>query len=167
MPYPRLWCVSGTILGFFVVPDVCSTSARSLGRVGSAVGGVGTSAPDSVKRPTVVLDGVSSITGMPAWAQQPFTMVAFSSPASVIIAAAGRSVSSNCTSAIVRFGLSGAKTQRPARAQKHTAASGPLGIDVQITISRVNPKRARSMDVTNSLSAENVRACLPVLASEA
>ena len=161
MPLPRLSWVSGTILGFLVVPDVCSTSARSSAAVAAMLGGEVTVGPLIVKRPTVSVEGVSSITGTPAFLQHSLTAAALSSPTWTIIAAAGRSVSSNSISGTVSAGLSGAKTHRPVSAQKQTAASGPLGIAVQITMSRESPYCARSIDAANSLSWLKVRGFLP------
>merc|ERR1719197_138511 len=68
-PLVTLPCVSGTIFGFLVVPDVCSTIATSSRRGQARPQGSGgrrvaeSAAQRSEKRPTSSADGTSSTTG--------------------------------------------------------------------------------------------------------
>ena len=114
-PLVMLPCVSGTIFGFLVVPDVCSTIATSSRRGHARPPGSGgrrrsasVSAQRSKKRPTSSSEGTSSMTGSAlAWATRSAAAEA-AAPAITTTALAGRSSNSNSNSLSVRTAFSGA-----------------------------------------------------------
>mmetsp|Transcript_9398 Transcript_9398/g.22163 ORF Transcript_9398/g.22163 Transcript_9398/m.22163 type:complete len:211 (-) Transcript_9398:236-868(-) len=165
-PHVMFACVSGTIFGFFVVPEVCNTKATSSRftvssglPMGSPLIGLPTGCLHREKSPTYSSDGLSSISF------STFVFLAMATALLVFCAScssrlslfctmrhlAGRSTNSNSYSSLLRPMFSGAKVQRSAKAKKQTAASGPLGIAVHNRSSRLRPGISTASLVMNSL----------------
>mmetsp|Transcript_31306 Transcript_31306/g.93226 ORF Transcript_31306/g.93226 Transcript_31306/m.93226 type:complete len:321 (+) Transcript_31306:706-1668(+) len=166
-PHVMFACVSGTIFGFFVVPEVWSTSARSsrltVARglpMGSPLSGLPTGCFAREKSPANSSEGFSSSS---------FSTLVFRAMATALLvfvascssslslfctmrALAGRSMNSNSYSSLLSPMFSGAKVQRSAKAKKQTAASGPFGIAVQSLSSRLRPGISTASLTMNSLS---------------
>mmetsp|Transcript_12008 Transcript_12008/g.33943 ORF Transcript_12008/g.33943 Transcript_12008/m.33943 type:complete len:309 (+) Transcript_12008:744-1670(+) len=166
-PQVMFACVSGTILGFLVVPEVCSTSARSSRftvasglPMGSPFSGLPTGCLESEKSPANSSEGFSSSS---------FSTLVFRATATALLvfaascsssfslfwtmrAFAGRSMNSNSYSSLLRPMFRGAKVQRRANAKKQTAASGPFGMAVQRRSSRLSPGISTASLTMNSLS---------------
>mmetsp|Transcript_28890 Transcript_28890/g.65323 ORF Transcript_28890/g.65323 Transcript_28890/m.65323 type:complete len:301 (-) Transcript_28890:184-1086(-) len=166
-PQAMFACVRGTILGFFVVPEVCSTRARSSRftearglPMGSPLSGLPMGCLESVKRPANSSDffnssNFSTFTFLAMVIAFPVFWASCSSRESLfwtISALAGRSMNSNSYSSRLRPMFSGAKVQRNAKAKKQTAASGPLGMAVQRRSSRFRPGTSTLSLTMNSLS---------------
>mmetsp|Transcript_86989 Transcript_86989/g.243883 ORF Transcript_86989/g.243883 Transcript_86989/m.243883 type:complete len:221 (-) Transcript_86989:212-874(-) len=176
-PQAMLACVRGTILGFFVVPDVWRTRARcSLFTdakglpIGSPLSGLPAACFLSSKRPATSLEGSSS-RSFSTFAFRA-TLIAFPelfwsssdcrlSFACTTNALAGRSRNSNSYSSRLSPMFSGAKVQRKAKAKKHTAASGPFGMAVQSRSSRPRPNTSTASLVTKLRSSLKVSGLRP------
>mmetsp|Transcript_48884 Transcript_48884/g.137917 ORF Transcript_48884/g.137917 Transcript_48884/m.137917 type:complete len:214 (+) Transcript_48884:8314-8955(+) len=158
-----IWpCVSGTILGFFVVPDVCRTRAISSRAVGSAWalanGSNGfwthcrskipvTRGVEPLPSPSMSMAtpfavswplGTISMSGSPR-AKATFAAVDSVAPCMTTTALAGMSSNSNSNSPSFKPGFSGAYVQKRHMPTKATAASGPLGMITQTRSCRVMP----------------------------
>mmetsp|Transcript_25126 Transcript_25126/g.78230 ORF Transcript_25126/g.78230 Transcript_25126/m.78230 type:complete len:305 (-) Transcript_25126:183-1097(-) len=166
-PQVMFACVRGTIFGFFVVPEVCSTSARSSRftvakglPMGSPLRGLPTGCFDNVKNPANSSEGFSSnsfstfvfratVTALLVfWASCSSNLSLFWT----MRAFAGKSMNSNSNSSLLNPMFSGAKVQRNAKAKKQTAASGPFGMAVHKRSSRFRPGISTASLRTNSLS---------------
>mmetsp|Transcript_99430 Transcript_99430/g.281615 ORF Transcript_99430/g.281615 Transcript_99430/m.281615 type:complete len:220 (+) Transcript_99430:252-911(+) len=178
-PQAMFSCVRGTIFGFFVVPEVCRTRARSsrLTEVrglpmGSPFRGLPTGCFPSVKRPANSAEGLSSnsfstfvffatATAVPVLCASCSSSVSF---VCTIRTLAGRSRNSNSNSSRLRPMFRGAKVQRSEKAKKQTAASGPLGMAVQSRSSRFSPRTSTASLTTNSFSLFSESGGLPSVA---
>mmetsp|Transcript_52755 Transcript_52755/g.139221 ORF Transcript_52755/g.139221 Transcript_52755/m.139221 type:complete len:210 (-) Transcript_52755:284-913(-) len=166
-PQAMFSCVSGTIFGFFVVPEVWSTSARSERFTESR--GLPIAAPlrgrpavcfFSEKRPAMSGDGTSSSsfsTFVFRATPMAFSVCVFSSSFSLsfsctMSAFAGRSLNSNSYSSLLRPMFSGANVHLSEKAKKQTAASGPLGMAVHRRSVRSRPRTSTASLMQNSLS---------------
>mmetsp|Transcript_24598 Transcript_24598/g.73135 ORF Transcript_24598/g.73135 Transcript_24598/m.73135 type:complete len:254 (-) Transcript_24598:96-857(-) len=176
-PQAMFSCVSGTIFGFFVVPEVWSTSARSERFTESK--GLPIAEPlrgrpavcfFKEKRPAMSGDGISSssFSTLAFRATSTASCVrAFSSSllsesfACTTRAFAGRSRNSNSYSSLLRPRFSGAKVHRSEKAKKHTASSGPLGMAVQRRSTRSRPSTSTASLTQNSLSFFRESGCRP------
>mmetsp|Transcript_38657 Transcript_38657/g.99926 ORF Transcript_38657/g.99926 Transcript_38657/m.99926 type:complete len:220 (-) Transcript_38657:220-879(-) len=166
-PQAMFSCVSGTIFGFFVVPEVCSTSARSVRftvssgfPIGSPLIGLPAVCFFIENRPAASGDGVSSSSfstfvdraTLMALSVCFFSSSARESFACTIRALAGRSMNSNSNSSLLRPIFNGAKVQRREKAKKQTAASGPFGMAVQRRSVRSRPSTSTASLIMNSFS---------------
>mmetsp|Transcript_6235 Transcript_6235/g.16685 ORF Transcript_6235/g.16685 Transcript_6235/m.16685 type:complete len:204 (+) Transcript_6235:1088-1699(+) len=166
-PQVMLACVRGTIFGFLVVPEVCSTSAKSSRLtvasglpMGSPLSGLPTGCFLIEKRPANSSDLVNS---------KSFSTFVFLAIVTALLvfcascssrlslfwtmsALAGKSMNSNSYSSLLRPMFNGAKVHRREKAKKQTAASGPLGMAVQRRSSRLRPGISTASLVMNSLS---------------
>mmetsp|Transcript_9072 Transcript_9072/g.16593 ORF Transcript_9072/g.16593 Transcript_9072/m.16593 type:complete len:220 (-) Transcript_9072:190-849(-) len=175
-PLAMLACVSGTIFGFFVVPDVCSTRAK-LSRFIDAKGlpkaspfkGFPAACLLSWKRPATSFDGVNSssfstlhfratLIALPVFFWSSSLRPSFACTTSAF---AGKSKNSNSNSSRLRPMLSGAKVHRKAKAKKQTAASGPFGMAVQSLSSRPTPRTSTSALVMKSFNCFKLKGRLP------
>mmetsp|Transcript_35269 Transcript_35269/g.70053 ORF Transcript_35269/g.70053 Transcript_35269/m.70053 type:complete len:216 (-) Transcript_35269:161-808(-) len=167
-PQAMFACVSGTILGFFVVPEVCSTSARSSRFTvanglpnGSPFNGRPAVCFFNENKPAISLLGKSSSNFSTfAFRATPiaFPVCACSSSFKPSLscttrAFAGKSTNSNSYSSRLKARFSGAKVHRKEKAKKATAASGPFGIAVHNRSSRARPSTS-----TSSLTQKAFRA---------
>mmetsp|Transcript_29872 Transcript_29872/g.100625 ORF Transcript_29872/g.100625 Transcript_29872/m.100625 type:complete len:212 (-) Transcript_29872:264-899(-) len=146
-PQVKFPWLKGTIFGFFVVPEVCSTKAQSPrpalnGETPEARRKTSTPSPSTtVNKPHAPPAGVSlrvktgmcraSASSTAAAAPAPAALLDAASPAAfsrTMTAAAGRSSSSNANSARASASLSGARVQCIASVKNATAAEGPFGM---------------------------------------
>mmetsp|Transcript_14725 Transcript_14725/g.40630 ORF Transcript_14725/g.40630 Transcript_14725/m.40630 type:complete len:310 (+) Transcript_14725:767-1696(+) len=166
-PQAMFSCVSGTIFGFLVVPEVCNTSAKSSRLtvangfpIGSPLRGLLTGCLDKENRPANSSDFLSSsnFSTFVFLATAIALLVLCTSCSSrpslfwTIKAFAGRSTNSNSYSSLLRPMFRGAKVQRREKARKHTAASGLFGIAVQSRSSRFRPGISTASLMMKSLS---------------
>mmetsp|Transcript_127391 Transcript_127391/g.318013 ORF Transcript_127391/g.318013 Transcript_127391/m.318013 type:complete len:204 (-) Transcript_127391:248-859(-) len=178
-PQAMFSCVRGTIFGFFVVPDVCRTRARS-SRL-TDVRGLPNGAPlrgrpavcfFNVKRPAISGLGKSSINfstfaflatpiALPTCAWSSSERVALSWTTSAF---AGKSRNSNSNSSRLKPMFKGAKVHRKEKAKKHTAASGPFGIAVHKRSWRSRPKTSTSSLMQKAFNALRLNGLRPSMA---
>mmetsp|Transcript_63606 Transcript_63606/g.113197 ORF Transcript_63606/g.113197 Transcript_63606/m.113197 type:complete len:223 (-) Transcript_63606:201-869(-) len=175
-PQAMFACVNGTIFGFFVVPDVCSTKAKS-SRF-TLVSGFPSASPfrglpaacfPRSKRPANSLEGTSSrsfstlhfratLTAFPEFFWSSSLRESFDCTTSAL---AGRSLNSNSNSSLLRAIFKGAKVHRRAKAKKQTAASGPLGMAVQSRSALPSPSTSTLSLTINSLSCFKLKGFRP------
>mmetsp|Transcript_47725 Transcript_47725/g.102300 ORF Transcript_47725/g.102300 Transcript_47725/m.102300 type:complete len:228 (+) Transcript_47725:987-1670(+) len=175
-PQVMFECVKGTIFGFFVVPEVWSTKAKSSRFTDvrglpslSPFNGFPAGCFVSSKRPAISFDGViSSNFSTFAFRAVPMALpVDFKSSSPRLSfcwttsAFAGKSINSNSNSSRLKPMLRGAKQQRRENAKKATAASGPLGMAVQRRSSRFRPSTSTLSLIINSFKALKVSGFLP------
>mmetsp|Transcript_57336 Transcript_57336/g.166438 ORF Transcript_57336/g.166438 Transcript_57336/m.166438 type:complete len:216 (-) Transcript_57336:245-892(-) len=175
-PHAMFAWVSGTIFGFFVVPDVCSTNARSSRLmdanglpIASPFNGLPAVCFFMVKRPATSLLGNSSRSfstftflatpmALPVCACSSSLSVSLSCTTSAF---AGRSMNSNSYSSLLKARFKGAKVHLKENAKKATAASGPLGMAVQRRSVRSRPRTSTSSLTQKALSSLKLRGLRP------
>mmetsp|Transcript_56179 Transcript_56179/g.171102 ORF Transcript_56179/g.171102 Transcript_56179/m.171102 type:complete len:256 (+) Transcript_56179:1335-2102(+) len=178
-PQAMFACVNGTIFGFFVVPDVCKTNAKS-SRL-TVKRGLPRAAPFNgrpavcffrVKRPAISLLGNNSNNfstlaflatpiAVPVWAWSCSESVSLSCTTNAL---AGKSRNSNSNSSLLKPMFSGAKVHRKENAKNATAASGPLGMAVQSRSERSMPTTSTSSLMQNSFKAFKLSGFRPSVA---
>mmetsp|Transcript_6442 Transcript_6442/g.15644 ORF Transcript_6442/g.15644 Transcript_6442/m.15644 type:complete len:216 (-) Transcript_6442:184-831(-) len=168
--------VNGTILGFFVVPDVCNTRAKS-SRFKDGIG-FPIFSPSSflqaacfpkAKSPAYSSDGLSSISFSTLAflaTLRAFPVFVWSSSLRESLLCntkhfAGKSMNSNSNSSRLRPMFNGANVHLSANEKNATAASGPFGIAVQRRSSRPSPGTSTTSLTMNSFSILKVSGFLP------
>mmetsp|Transcript_10551 Transcript_10551/g.27947 ORF Transcript_10551/g.27947 Transcript_10551/m.27947 type:complete len:211 (-) Transcript_10551:193-825(-) len=175
-PQAMLACVKGTILGFFVVPEVCNTNAKSSRLTeasGLPIAGPLSGRPAvcffSENRPAISLLGNNSSNfstlaflatpmALPDWVWSSSESESLSCTTSAL---AGKSRNSNSYSSLLKPMFNGAKVHRKAKAKKATAASGPFGIAVHSRSVRSKPKTSTSSLTQNAFRAFKLRGLRP------
>mmetsp|Transcript_25843 Transcript_25843/g.73501 ORF Transcript_25843/g.73501 Transcript_25843/m.73501 type:complete len:220 (+) Transcript_25843:1067-1726(+) len=178
-PHAMFAWVSGTILGFFVVPEVCKTRAKSSRLTdanglpnGSPFKGLPAVCFFKVKRPAISLLGKSSNNFSTfAFLATPIALPVCVCSSSVRFslscttsAFAGRSRNSNSYSSLLRPMLSGAKVHRKEKAKKATQASGPFGMAVHKRSVRSRPSTSTSSLTMNAFKAFKLNGFRPSVA---
>mmetsp|Transcript_29514 Transcript_29514/g.101754 ORF Transcript_29514/g.101754 Transcript_29514/m.101754 type:complete len:237 (-) Transcript_29514:30-740(-) len=143
-PITRLECVSGTILGLRVVPDVNKTSATSPRRAGPrrpAKNGKGVEASRRKKPGFEASLSVNVSTGIPSFSA---SLRATPPPPTTTAAAAGRSARAKAHSVGVKVGDRGATVQCGHKAMSRTANPHVLG---SATATRASKGRSGGVNV--------------------